>query len=196
MANAKEGLEAVSQALTILKVFYKNAAKAKSLLQVKAERASPVDEDTSGAGFKGNYAGKQQAAKGIIGMLEVIQTDFERTLRVTEASEKKSHEEFTKFDRASKSDIAGKETKLNLDEEDLTTTDNTITQKMSDLQTNMNLLDSALERLEELKPMCIDSGMSYAKRVEKREEEMEALKRALCILDTNNVEEECPGTVG
>ena len=34
-------------------------------------------------------------------------------------------------------------------------------------------------------------GMSYAKRVEKREEEMSALKNALCILDTDNVESEC-----
>jgi uncharacterized protein YukE len=183
---AKEGLAAVKEAITILKVFYKNAAKAKAFIQ-----ASPVDEDTDGAGFKGNYAGKQSASKGIIGMLEVIQTDFERTARTTEASEKASHEEFVKFDRTSKADIASKETKLNLDTEDLETTETKITQAMTDLQTQMNLLDSALERLEELKPMCIDSGMSYAKRVEKREEEMAALKQALCILDTNNVESEC-----
>jgi len=183
---AKEGLAAVKEAITILKVFYKNAAKANAFIQ-----ASPVDEDTSGPGFKGNYGGNQNASKGIIGMLEVIQSDFERTAKTTEASEQSSHAEFIKFDRTSKSDISGKETKMMLDEEDLSTTENRITQAMTDLQTQMNLLDSALERLEELKPMCIDSGMSYAKRVEKREEEMAALKQALCILDTNNVETEC-----
>ena len=36
------------------------------------QKASPVDEDTSGPGFKGNYGGNQNASKGIIGMLEVI----------------------------------------------------------------------------------------------------------------------------
>jgi chromosome segregation ATPase len=183
---AKEGLVAVKEAITILKVFYKNAAKAKSFIQ-----ASPVDEDTSGPGFKGNYAGNQDASKGIIGMLEVIHSDFDRTVRVTTAAEKKSHEEFTKFDRTSKADIASKTTKKDLDTEDLQTTDNSIDTKMEDLQTAVDLLDGALERLEELKPTCIDSGMSYAKRVEKREEEMAALKNALCILDTNNVESEC-----
>ena len=35
---------------------------------------------------------------------------------------------------------------------------------------------------KELKPMCIDSGMSYAKRVEKREEEMAALKQAYAYI--------------
>jgi hypothetical protein len=29
-------------------------------------------QDTSGPGFKGNYAGNQDASKGIIGMLEVV----------------------------------------------------------------------------------------------------------------------------
>jgi archaellum component FlaC len=183
---AKEGVVAVKEAITILKVFYKNAAKAKSFIQ-----ASPVDEDTSGPGFKGNYGGNQNASKGIIGMLEVILSDFDRTVRATTASEQKAHEEFTEFDRTSKADIAGKTTKSDLDKEDLKTTDNAIESKMGDLKTAVDLLDGALERLEELKPTCVDSGMSYAKRVEKREEEMSALKNALCILDTNNVESEC-----
>jgi len=191
ISTAKDGLKAVTEGIQILKVFYKNAAKAGSFMQY-----SPVDEDTSGPGFEGNYAGKQDAAKGILGMLEVIKTDFERTIRTTEASEKKSHEEFTEFDRTSKADISGKTTKKTLDEEDLETTDNTITEKMSSMQTAVDLLDSALLRLEELKPTCIDTGMSYAERVEKREAEMRALKNALCILDTEGVESMCAGVIG
>ena len=42
-----------------------------------------------------------------------------------------------------------------------------------------------------LKPMCIDTGMSYKERVEKREEEIEALKGALCQLDAEGVEPSC-----
>ena len=62
---------------------------------------------------------------------------------------------------------------------------------MKDLQTNQDLVDTALEELEELKPMCIDTGMSYKERVEKREEEIEALKGALCQLDAEGVEPSC-----
>jgi len=63
--------------------------------------------------------------------------------------------------------------------------------KTDDLRTAMDLLDSALRTLEDLKPTCIDTGMSYSERVAKREEEMKALTKALCILDTDSVETEC-----
>jgi hypothetical protein len=186
MKDAKEGLQAVTEALNVLKVFYKNAAKATVLAQ-----ASPVDEDTKGAGFDGAYKGNQKQSKGIIGMLEVIKSDFERTLKHTEASEKKSSAEFVKFDRTSKADIGGKDTKKELDEEDLETTKNAIMQGMADLKTQMGLLDKALQTIEDLKPTCIDTTMSYDERVAKREQEMDALKKALCILDTEKVESDC-----
>ena len=85
--------------------------------------------------------------------------------------------EFIKFDRTSKADIGGKETKTELDEQDLAATETSITEKMNDLQTSQDLVDKALEKLEEWKPMCIDTGMSYEERVEKRSEEIEALSR-------------------
>merc|ERR1719330_361394 len=110
-------------------------------------------------------------------MLEVIKTDFERTIRVTEDSEASDHRDFVEFDRTARTDISGKETKKRQDEEDLGTA--------------QSLLDGALKVLEGLKPTCIDTGMSYADRVAKREEEIAALKKALCILDTESVEADC-----
>ena len=66
-----------------------------------------------------------------------------------------------------------------------------ITQGMADLTEHMTLLDDSMKQLEELNPQCIDTGMSYADRVAKREEEIEALKKAMCILDTDKVEADC-----
>jgi chromosome segregation ATPase len=185
LKEAKEGLTTVSEALLVLKVFYKNAAKAKVLLQ-----ASPVDEDDPGA-QSGAYKGNQEASKGVIGLLEVIVSDFERTIKQTSAQEEKESSDFVKAERTAKADIGGKSTKLELDEQDLETTKTKIAESSQDMQRNMDLVDKALEELEELKPMCIDTGMSYEERVEKREEEIAALKKALCILDTEGVEEEC-----
>lgn len=59
------------------------------------------------------------------------------------------------------------------------------------MKTASKLLDSALKNIEELKPTCIDTGMSYADRVAKREEEIAALKKALCMLDADKVEPDC-----
>jgi hypothetical protein len=185
LKDAKQGLNAVSEALLILKVFYKQSAKNKVLLQ-----ASPIEEDDPGA-ESGAYKGKQDSAKAVLGLLEVIVSDFQRTIKTTQAQEDQSSAEFIKFDRVSKADIGGKETKTELDEQDLATTKTTVTEKMKNLKSNMDLADKALEELEELKPMCIDTGMSYEERVEKREEEIDALKHAVCILDQEGVEPDC-----
>ena len=134
----------MSKALLVLKVFYKQAAKAKVF---------------------------------VLALLEVIVSDFERTIKNTSSAEEaKEAAEFVEFDRTSKADIGGKETKTELDEQDLETTKTTIKEKMEDMQTNMDLVDKALEEL--------DTGMSYEERVEKREEEIAALKKALCILES------------
>jgi len=185
LKDAKEGLTAVSEALLILKVFYKQAAKAKVFLQ-----ASPVDEDDPGAASGANKGG-QQKANAVLGLLEVIVSDFQKTIKTTSAQESKEAAEFIEFDRTSKADIGGKETKTELDEQDLEQTKTTLKEKMKDMESNMNLVDKALEELEELKPVCIDTGMSYEERVAKREQEITALKNAVCILDTDGVEADC-----
>lgn len=186
LKDAKLGLTATSEALLILKVFYKQSAKGKVLLQ-----ASPLEEEENSNAASGAYKGNQDSAKAILGLLEVIVTDFQRTVTNTQAQEDAEQTEFVKFDRTSKADIGGKETKTELDEQDLATTKTTIVEKTKDLTTNQNLCDEALKELEELKPMCVDSGMSYEERVAKREEEIAALKVALCQLDDENVEPEC-----
>jgi len=184
---SKEGYEACKDALQILKAFYKQAAKA-SFVQ-----ASPVDEDTSGPGFSGSYKGSQGSSHAILALLETIVSDFERTDRKTEESEYTAQRDFVDFEQTAKASIAGKMTKEELDSLDLATTISLIKTKFEDLQTAMDLLDKALEELEELKPTCIDTGMSYAERVAKREEEMKALQSAVCILDEEGVEPTCGG---
>mmetsp|Transcript_30899 Transcript_30899/g.88905 ORF Transcript_30899/g.88905 Transcript_30899/m.88905 type:complete len:704 (-) Transcript_30899:112-2223(-) len=184
--TAKEGVEAVGEAIAILKVYYSSAARAKVHLQ-----ASPVDEDTSGPGFDTAYKGKQSASEGVVGLLETIKSDFARTVKQTEQAEKKAQADFVEFEQTCKSDIAGKEMTQTLSEEDLEKTDAAIGQKTDDLTTAQGLVDSALKTIEDLKPMCIDTGMTFAERVQKREEEIAALKSAICVLDTDGVESDC-----
>eukprot|EP00927_Polykrikos_kofoidii_P034074 TRINITY_DN2890_c0_g2_i1.p1 TRINITY_DN2890_c0_g2~~TRINITY_DN2890_c0_g2_i1.p1 ORF type:complete len:697 (+),score=158.05 TRINITY_DN2890_c0_g2_i1:72-2162(+) len=175
LKTAREGLAAVKEAIGILKTFYKQAASSKQ---------EPEAEESS-------YRGKQESSSGIIGLLEVIKSDFARTISQTVASDKQSAEGFVEFDRESKADKASKETKKELLEEDLAATKSSIEVKTSDLKAAMKLVDSALKALEGLKPQCIDVTSPYATRVAKREEEIQALTRALCLLDEDKVEDEC-----
>merc|ERR1711879_96522 len=102
--TAKEGHEAVSQALSVLRSFYKQAAKALFV------QASPVDEDTSGPGFAGAYKGQQSGSNAILSLLETIQSDFDRTIRTTEDEESKAAREFVAFVQATKASIGSKST--------------------------------------------------------------------------------------
>merc|ERR1719487_225787 len=187
--KSKEGYEAVSEAIRILEEFYGGAAKAK----VNFVQTSPVDEEAPESGFSGAYKGNQAKGGGIIAILKVLQADFDRTDRKTDEAEKAAHEDFVEFARATKVSIAEKETMLKQKKADLEQAKIKIAEDLEDLEKNQKLLDSALKELEELRPACVDTGMTYEERVAAREKEIEALKKALCILDTDNVEPECSG---
>jgi hypothetical protein len=174
---SKEGHAAVTEAIVLLKTYYKS--KAKALLQT---RASPVDEDTEGPGFSGSYRGKADGARGIIGLLEVIKSDFDRAARTTREEEDKAQREFVEFEQTSKEDIAGKEKSLELKQEDQAMTISSMEKGLEKLTTTQGLVDDAIKTVEDLKPMCLDMGQDYQTRVQKREEEIAALRQAITIL--------------
>merc|ERR1719262_1160298 len=189
--TARDGAAAVGDALKILQDFYDGAKKAK-FIQVQA---SPIDADFANYGKTGKSGavnkGNQAAGGGIIAMLDVIKSDFERTVKVTTEEEYAAAREFANFDTTTKATISTKETEKGQAEGDHTHTEHAITENMEDLGNHQTQLGDALKELESLKPTCVDTGMSYSDRVAKREEEIEALKNALCILDTDGVEEGC-----
>merc|ERR1719453_1142913 len=127
-------------------------------------------------------------------MLETIASDFKRTHSTTEANEDEAHRNFVKYDRETKELISTKETGLKQTVNDLMKTNGDLVAALVDLKSNQALLDSALETLEKLRPACVDTGMSYEERVERREKEIQALKDALCVLDEEDGEiAECAG---
>ena len=183
VSEAEEGQAAVQQALDVLDHFYKTAAKAEVFVQVSASTHKGVDDDLPDTGFSGANKGSQGAATGIIGMLEVIRGDFVRTIKATEKAEKEAETEFIEFERTTKVSISTKETTKTSNEAEKAATVTEISEALADMREEQELLDKALQELEELRPACIDTGMSYEERVARREQEIEALNEALCILD-------------
>jgi hypothetical protein len=178
--EARAGLSAVTQAIDILDKFYKTSAKA----TVDLSLAQGPAEDAPDAGFAIGeaYKGAQAESGGIIGMLEVIQSDFERTISETIADEKKAEQAHLEFMTETGKSLAEKtvaqkeKTKLKDD------ADSNFNDAEDEMSSQTKLLVVAIKELMELKPACIDTGMSYADRVALREEEIAALKKALCIL--------------
>lgn len=79
--TAKEGQAAVELALSILKQFYENAFIQTGYTPPNADREGLTVADRAPDTFSGTYHGNQDASKGIIGLLDVILSDFERTDR-------------------------------------------------------------------------------------------------------------------
>jgi len=178
--EADAGLEAVNEAIDILDKFYKTAAKESVDLKLMQ---GPLD-DAPDSGFDNGeaYTGAGGEAGGILGMLDVIKSDFERTISVTNKAEKANQQEYEKFMLESSKSLAEK----NMAEEQKTEQkDNAVDELTSadeDLRAQTDILKIAIKELLELKPTCIDTGMSYEERVARREDEIESLKKALCVL--------------
>jgi chromosome segregation ATPase len=183
VSEAEEGEAAVSQALDVLDHFYKTAAKATVLVQERKTTHKGVEDDLPDTGFEGANKGSQGEATGILGMLEVIKSDFARTIKETEKAEKEADTEFVEFERTTKVSISTKDTTKTANEAEKAATVTEISDALTDMREEQTLLDKALQELEELRPACIDTGMSYEERVARREQEIEALNEALCILD-------------
>jgi hypothetical protein len=207
LKDAKEGMAALKDAIAVLTDFYKGAASSANKYEgggyegAKAGfiQASPVTEDMAAGGVSGGelgaYKGNTDAGEGIIAMLEQIKSDFEHTLKSTEEAEYAASREFAAFSMETKASIASKETGKEHSENDLQRTSGDLVSSLNDLQGTQELLDKSLEALEKLRPACVDTGMSYEERVERREAEIEALKNAICVLDEEDGEvPECAGT--
>merc|ERR1711933_512894 len=100
IADAQEAQTAVAQALTVLKEFYAKAGDATALLQQQPEAPEIFDSP---------YKGMQAENGGVIGMLEVIESDFARLEAETTAAEATAQKEYDEFMTASKVDKAQKQ---------------------------------------------------------------------------------------
>jgi len=179
--EAQQGITAIDTAIDILSKFYKTAAKATVDLSLTQGPA----EDAPDAGFEVGqaYTGAQGESGGILGMMEVIKSDFTRTVVETEEAEAKAEQDHLAFMTETGSSLAEKTvaeqektTQKDNAEESLATAD-------ENLQQQTVILETSIKELIELKPACIDTGMSYDERVSRREEEIKALNQALCILE-------------
>jgi hypothetical protein len=194
IADAEEGEQAIADAIKVLKGFY-----GESFLSVEqAPGRGNIDSDAAGPAkdrngdrveelapetFEGDYDGNQDSAKGIFGLLNVIQSDYKRTIESTKQAEEdataefKDYEDETNGDIDTKTEEKGKKTDKKADENaDMST-------NQDDLADAEEELKLAKEKLGVLKAKCVDDTISHEERLARRKDEVESLKEALNILE-------------
>jgi len=176
--DAKDAQVAVSQALEVLRNFYASAGEATALLQAPEprERAAPPPV------FDRAYKGLQAENGGVVGMIEVIQSDFARLESETTASETQAQKEYDEFTQDAAVNKAQKEKDIEHKRMKKQNTEQQLQETRGDLEGTQQELDAALNEYDKLKQSCIDTGLDYSERVERRENEIKSLKEALSIL--------------
>merc|ERR1719326_2390249 len=115
---------------------------------------------------------------GVVGMLEVIESDFARLEADTSAAEATAQKEYEDFMNDSKVDKTKKTTDIEHKSAKKADQTSTLTTKKQDLEGTQKELTSAIAYYDKLKPSCVDSGGSYEETVTRRKEEIESLQEA------------------
>merc|ERR1719331_2983332 len=159
MEDSREGLTALERALATLKKFYGKASRANqggyvSLAQADAQKQTPAEVDMAAAGQSGkgagSYEGNQAGGTGIIGILEIIQSDFKRSISMAEQAEKDSYGEYAEYDKESKRSMSSKNEGLDNAQDDLKIASGDLVATLNKLKDNQKLLDMSLQALETL----------------------------------------------
>jgi len=184
--SAKDGLQATNLALTVLKDFYKSA-----FLQTSSSKYTPPKSDREGNTvgdlapdtFDEEYQGAGGESKGIMGILEVIVSDFDRTIKTVSADEKTAQDAFDKMEKESNDDTKAKQDSSDKKDGQLKKAESDILGQQQALKDATDLFDAGVEKLDDLKSMCVEGEETWEERAAARKKEIEALKDAQKVLD-------------
>merc|ERR1719267_317384 len=153
----EEGIEGVKLALKILREYYAKEDKA--------------------------HAAAEGAASGIIGLLEVCESDFMKGLAEMISTEEAAVAEYEKETKENEIRKVTMEQDVKYKTKEFTELDQAIAENTSDRDAVQAELDAVLEYLKKLEDQCIAKPETYEERVARREAELAGLREALEILE-------------
>merc|ERR1719305_1897579 len=156
-AEMKKGVEGVKLALKVLREYYAKDDKAHS--------------SADGAG------------SGIIGLLEVCESDFSKGLAEMIATEESAVNDYERTTKENEIVKATKEQDVKYKTKEAKGLDKATAEATADRSGVQEELDAVNEYYAGIKARCIAKPESYADRVKRREAEIAGLKEALSILE-------------
>merc|ERR1719247_3095881 len=155
-AEMEEGIKGIKMALKVLRDYYaKDAA----------------------------HGAAEGAGGGIVGMLEVVESDFTKGLAEMTATEQASAADYNKETQSNEITKATKDQSVKYKTKEFKGLDKAVAEASSDRSTVKEELAAVNNYLKQLDPMCIAKPETYGERRERRESEIAGLKEALSILE-------------
>merc|ERR1719506_534407 len=130
---------------------------------------------------------KGGGASGIIGLLEVAQSDFSQMDAEAKAEESAAAREYDKLVQDNAVSRATMEADIKGKTAERSRLENALAEMQSDRENTQKELDAIIAYIEKLKGACQVQPMSYEERTKRRRAEIDALQEALEILSGEDV---------
>jgi len=156
-AELEQGIEGVQTALKVLRDYY--------------GQASDSHDAAGGAG------------SGIIGLLEVVESDFTKGLAEMVSTEDAAASSYARATKENELETAEKSQDLKFESKEAAQLDKAVVEAKADRSGAQDELDANLEYLAKLKEQCTAKAEPYAERKARREAEIAGLHQALEILE-------------
>merc|ERR1711920_189458 len=166
-ADLELGLQGVRQALSLLREYYGGSA----LLQQPQPEKPELHAKATGAG------------NSIIGILEVVESDFAKNLAKETTEEDDAEAEYQKTSQANKVTKTMKEQDVKYNTQLFRGLDKNIGNLKADRETASTELAAVMDYYGKVKDRCIAKPETYAQRAARRQAEIQGLKDALAILE-------------
>jgi len=175
-ADLSTGLAGVRKALGVLRQYYGGAdalvQTGASVLRARAKQpASPeLHEKSAGAGSK------------VVGILEVVESDFAKNLAAEETEEDSSQADYEKMTQENKVTKTLKNQDVTYKTKESKSLDKAVADLTADHESTSAELTAVMEYYAKIKERCIAKPETYEARKARREAEIKGLKEALQIL--------------
>jgi len=174
-ADLEEGISGIQGALSVLRDYYATSGSS-SLLQDPLELAPPPE-------LAPLHTKAEGAGSSIVGILEVVESDFSKSLAEETVAEEEAQTTYEKVSQENKITKAMKDQDVKYKNQEATALDKDISENSSDKDGLLTELSAVLEYGEKLVSMCVAKPETYEDRSQRRQAEIAGLKEALNILN-------------
>jgi len=174
-ADLEAGLSGVRKAVGVLREYYGSVATA--MLQSSSHLGDGMSQPMPESHEKATGAGTN-----IIGILEVVESDFAKSLAAEETAEDDAALQYEKASQENRVTKTMKEQDVKYKTAEAKSLEKRISELRSDRDTADAELTAVLDYFSKIKERCIAKPETYAQRSARREAEIAGLKEALAIL--------------
>uniref|UniRef100_A0A7S1S9Z2 Uncharacterized protein n=1 Tax=Alexandrium catenella TaxID=2925 RepID=A0A7S1S9Z2_ALECA len=178
-ADMESGLQGVRKALSVLREYYAGGSGDSALFQEGAGLGALMRQPV----VPKAHSKAEGAGSSIVGLLEVVQSDFAKNLAAAEVQEDDAEVEYQKVTQSNKVTRKLKEQDVKYNTQEVTKLDQSVAELTADRDTADAELSAVLEYYAKVKERCIAKPTTYEERKGRREAEIKGLKEALAILE-------------